>query len=174
MKWCVCVLSFFAASTAVLYYLILLEENQKSPVEHLRPSFDKHYRLFGGDENVNRVLRRIGVNPMNVHLGYSVPEVVVLKAEDDVYSLTQYYQLTKVELRFKLGEEFEETCVHNGGSLRSVITQFKNNLTHVQIREGNRFPLITRRVFKAEELVVELRVGDLASSLVYLPVREET
>lgn len=175
MKCCLFILSFLAVVIAILYYYVSqLDENPL--VEYLRPSFDKHYKLFKKDKNVQKVMRAVGVNPMNVHLGHSVPNTIVLKVEKwektPLYTLTQYYSLTENTLRFRVGEEFQETCVHNGVLVKSVITQFRNNLTHIQVRENIRYPLIIRRVFRSEELIVEIRAGDVVSTMVYFPVHE--
>ena len=91
---------------------------------------------------------------MTRKMGASVSPVVELTANDDVYTLKTSSTFKNSEIKFKLGEEFDEETP-DGRKVKSVITLDGNKMTHVQ--KGDMETVIEREFTPTEMKAVSIK-----------------
>lgn len=89
-----------------------------------------------------------GVGLVTRKMGAQVSPVVELNKTDDTYSLKTTSTFKSSEIKFKLGEEFDEETP-DGRKVKSVITMDGNKMSHVQ--KGDKTTTIERE-FTANEM----------------------
>lgn len=130
----------------------------------LQPVLGKKYKL-ASSENFEEVMQELGVGWITRKLGNAASPVVELTENNGEYSFTSKSTFKNTDLRFHIGKEFEEETP-DGRTVKSVITQKGNVLTHVQ--SGDKTTTIIR-TFTPEEIKMVIKVGDIVSTRIYKP-----
>ena len=85
------------------------------------------WQLFQS-ENFENFMSRLGVSYLVRKLGNkSTPVVTVSKGDDDLLSFKQESLVSTSEIKFKLGEQFDEKSA-DGRMVKYLPTNFKNNI----------------------------------------------
>ncbi|KAI4497708.1 hypothetical protein M0802_007248 [Mischocyttarus mexicanus] len=90
----------------------------------------KCYKLQFSDK-FDEYMKALGVSLVTRKMGASVNPVVELTESDGTYTLKTNSPFKSSEIKFKLGEEFEEETP-DGRKVKSVCTLEGNKLLHVQ------------------------------------------
>jgi len=84
-------------------------------------------------ENFDEFMKALGVGMvMRKMANAATPVVTVTKEEDETYNIKQVTTFKTTEIKFKLGEEFDETTA-DGRVVKSTITLDGNTLKHKQV-----------------------------------------
>ncbi|XP_031839721.1 fatty acid binding protein isoform X1 [Nomia melanderi] len=122
----------------------------------------KRYKLFNS-ENFDEFMKALGVGLMTRKVGSSVSPVVELTEDSGLYTLKTTSPFKNSEIKFKLGEEFEEETP-DGRKVKSVCTMEGNKL--VQIQKGEKQTTIERE-FTPTEMKAIMKVDDIVCTRVY-------
>lgn len=134
-------------------------------MEALAPVLNKKYKL-ASSENFDEVMKALGVGWMTRKVGATVSPVIELTEQDGMYTLTSNSTFKNTEIKFKMGEEFEEETP-DGRKVKSVISQEGTKLIHVQ--KGEKETTIIRE-FSPEEVKMVVTVEDIVSTRIYKPL----
>lgn len=134
-------------------------------MEALAPILNKKYKL-ASSENFDEVMKALGVGWMTRKVGATVSPVIELTEQDGMYTLTSNSTFKNTEIKFKMGEEFEEETP-DGRKVKSIITQEGTKLVHVQ--KGEKETTIVR-LFSPEEVKMVVTVDDIVSTRIYKPL----
>ncbi|XP_031839722.1 fatty acid binding protein isoform X2 [Nomia melanderi] len=124
--------------------------------------YGKRYKLESS-ENFDEFMRTLGVGLMTRKVGSSVSPVVELTEDSGLYTLKTTSPFKNSEIKFKLGEEFEEETP-DGRKVKSVCTMEGNKL--VQIQKGEKQTTIERE-FTPTEMKAIMKVDDIVCTRVY-------
>ncbi|XP_054263406.1 fatty acid-binding protein, muscle-like [Macrosteles quadrilineatus] len=130
----------------------------------LAPVLGKKYKL-ASSENFEEVMKELGVGWITRKLGNAASPVIELTESNGEYSLTSKSTFKNTDLRFRVGQEFQEETP-DGRTVKSMITQEGNKLTHVQ--QGEKTTTIIR-TFTPEEVKMVIKVGDITATRIYKP-----
>ncbi|XP_017757063.1 PREDICTED: probable fatty acid-binding protein isoform X2 [Eufriesea mexicana] len=122
----------------------------------------KKYKLFSS-ENFDDFMKALGVGMMIRKMGSSVSPVVQLTESDGLYTLKTTSPFKNSEIKFKLGEEFDEETP-DGRKVQSVCTLDGNKL--IQIQNGEKQTTIERE-FTPTEMKAIMKVDDIVCTRVY-------
>ncbi|XP_015593286.1 fatty acid-binding protein, muscle isoform X1 [Cephus cinctus] len=122
----------------------------------------KKYKL-ASSENFDELMKSLGVGLVTRKMGASVNPVIELTESDDVYTLKTSSTFKNSEIKFKLGEEFDEETP-DGRKVKSVITLDGNKMT--QIQKGDKETIIERE-FTPTEVKAVMKVDDIVCTRVY-------
>ncbi|XP_012227678.1 fatty acid-binding protein, muscle isoform X2 [Linepithema humile] len=122
----------------------------------------KRYKLFSS-ENFDEFMKALGVGMVTRKMGASVSPVVELSENDGVYTLKTTSPFKNMEIKFKLGEEFDEETA-DGRKVKSVCTLNGNKL--VQEQKGEKHTTIVRE-FTSTEMKAIMKVDDIVCTRVY-------
>jgi len=87
-------------------------------------------------ENFDEFMKALGVGMvMRKMANAATPVVTVTKEEDETYNIKQVTTFKTTEIKFKLGEEFDETTA-DGRVVKSTITLDGNTLKHKQVGDA--------------------------------------
>lgn len=123
---------------------------------------NKKFKL-ASSENFDEVMKALGVGWMTRKIGTTINPIIELTENDGVYTLTSQSTFKNTEIKFKLGEEFEEETP-DGRTVKSTIIQEGNTLFHVQ--KGDKETLI-ERIFTPEEVKMTVAVDDIVCTRIY-------
>merc|ERR1719228_1535493 len=101
-------------------------------------------------------------------MGNKATPVVDIAQEGDTYSLKTTTTFKTTEIKFKIGEEFEETTA-DGRVVKATITEDGSKWTHSQkgdAEKKEKDSVITRE-FTDKEMIMECKVDDIISKRVY-------
>jgi len=144
----------------VSVHLVLAAEDKAA----LAPVLGKKYKL-SSSENFEEVMKELGVGWITRKLGNAATPVIELTENNGEYSLTSKSTFKNTDLRFRVGQEFQEETP-DGRTVKSIITQNGNTLTHTQ--QGEKTTTIVR-TFTPEKVTMVIKVGDVTSTRVYTP-----
>ena len=113
-------------------------------------------------ENFGEFLKEIGVSMVTRKLAEQSKPTVEIVKDGDTYSI-KTYAFKNSEIKFKLGEEFEEKRL-DGVTVKTVVTLEGNKL--VQKQFGEKECTITREV-DGDSLKVVCTSGSVVSTRVY-------
>ncbi|GFT10902.1 fatty acid-binding protein [Nephila pilipes] len=113
-------------------------------------------------ENFGEFLKEIGVNLMTRKLAESSKPTVEIKQEGDEY-VVKTIAFKNSEIRFKLGQEFEEKRL-DGNTVKTVVSLENGKL--VQKQFGDKEVTITREV-DGDTLKVVCESGSVVSTRIY-------
>ncbi|KAG7158617.1 Sodium/calcium exchanger regulatory protein 1-like 2 [Homarus americanus] len=101
-------------------------------------------------------------------MGNAATPTVEITLEDGVYTLKTVTTFKTTEIKFKLGEEFEETTA-DGRNVKSSIKLEGNKMIHEQKgdKEKNEKDSILTREFTDKEMIMECKVEDIVCKRVY-------
>ncbi|XP_035224707.1 fatty acid-binding protein-like [Stegodyphus dumicola] len=119
------------------------------------------YKLVSS-ENFGEFLKEIGVSMVTRKLAENSKPTVEIKQEGDEY-LIKTIAFKNSEIRFKLGQEFEEKRL-DGNTVKTVVNLVDGKL--VQKQFGDKEVTITREV-EGDTLKVVCQSGDVVSTRAY-------
>nr|AXY94703.1 FABP [Habrobracon hebetor] len=122
----------------------------------------KKYKL-ASSEHFDEMMKALGVGLVTRKMGAQVSPVVELNKDGDTFSLKTTSTFKSSEVKFKLGEEFDEETP-DGRKVKSVITLDGNKMTHVQ--KGDKVTDIVRE-FGPTEMKAIMKVDDIVCTRVY-------
>ncbi|XP_014474982.1 PREDICTED: myelin P2 protein isoform X1 [Dinoponera quadriceps] len=122
----------------------------------------KRYKLFSS-ENFDDFMKALGVGLMTRKMGSSVSPVVELTENNGTYTLKTTSPFKNTEIKFKLGEEFDEETA-DGRKVKSVCTLEGNKL--VQVQKGDKDTTIERE-FSPTEMKAIMKADDIVCTRVY-------
>lgn len=122
----------------------------------------KRYKLFNS-ENFDEFMKALGVGILTRKMGSSVSPVVELTEDSGLYTLKTTSPFKNSEIKFKLGEEFDEETP-DGRKVKSVCTLDGNKL--IQIQKGDKQTTIERE-FTPTEMKAIMKVDDIVCTRVY-------
>lgn len=122
----------------------------------------KKYKL-SSSENFDDFMKALGVSMMTRKMGATVNPVVELTESDGVYTLKTTSPFKNSEIKFKLGEEFDEETP-DGRKVKSVCTLEGNKL--IQVQKGDKETTIERE-YTPTEMKAVMKVDDIVCTRVY-------
>ncbi|XP_023236637.1 fatty acid-binding protein-like isoform X3 [Centruroides sculpturatus] len=125
-------------------------------------SFCGKYK-FVSSENFDEFLQACGVGMVMRKLGATSKPTVEISQDGDTWSIKTITTFKTSEIKFKLGEEFEETRM-DGSVVKTVITLEDNKL--IQKQFGDKEVVITREL-DGEKLKVICTVDNIVSTRIY-------
>ncbi|KAG8260476.1 fatty acid-binding protein 9-like [Homalodisca vitripennis] len=150
--------AIIVTATAYLVYKQIIEEklepiirNPLNKTDLLEPFLDKVYIFVKEDGNFMDVMEEIGTTTLSMTQGNCIESKLHLTKDNGVYCLHRIFPYSSQKLSFRIGEQFEETTLHEH-KVKSVITQRRNNLTHTQFGDVT---VVIVRSFTSESLLVE-------------------
>merc|ERR1712002_1007517 len=105
----------------------------------------------------------------------ATPVVTVTKEEDETYNIKQVTTFKTTEIKFKLGEEFDETTA-DGRVVKSTITLDGNTLKHKQVGDASKKEKDSTmdREFTDTHMNMFCKVDDITYSQIQTPRIEQT
>ncbi|XP_023236635.1 fatty acid-binding protein-like isoform X1 [Centruroides sculpturatus] len=114
-------------------------------------------------ENFDEFMKATGVGMVMRKLGATSKPTVEISQDGDTWSIKTITTFKTSEIKFKLGEEFEETRM-DGSVVKTVITLEDNKL--IQKQFGDKEVVITREL-DGEKLKVICTVDNIVSTRIY-------
>ncbi|XP_043253453.1 probable fatty acid-binding protein isoform X1 [Colletes gigas] len=124
--------------------------------------YGKRYKLQSS-QNFDEMMKALGVGLMVRKMGSSVSPVVELTENNGLYTLKTTSPFKNSEIKFKLGEEFDEETP-DGRKVKSVCSLEGNKL--LQIQKGEKQTTIERE-FTPTEMKAVMKVDDIICTRVY-------
>ncbi|XP_011497803.1 PREDICTED: fatty acid-binding protein, muscle isoform X2 [Ceratosolen solmsi marchali] len=124
--------------------------------------FGKKYKL-SSSKNFDEFMKALGVGIIVRKMGATVSPVVQVTKDNDEYTLKTESTFKNSEIKFKLGEEFEEETP-DGRKVKSIVTLDGNKMTHIQ--KGDKQTVIERE-FTPTEMTAVMKVDDIVCTRVY-------
>ncbi|XP_017891258.1 probable fatty acid-binding protein isoform X2 [Ceratina calcarata] len=122
----------------------------------------KKYKL-SSSENFDDFMKALGVGMLTRKMGSSVSPVVELTENNGLYTLKTTSTFKSSEIKFKLGEEFDEETP-DGRKVKSVCTLDGNKL--IQKQKGDKETTIERE-FTPSEMKAIMKVDDIVCTRLY-------
>ncbi|XP_014474983.1 PREDICTED: probable fatty acid-binding protein isoform X2 [Dinoponera quadriceps] len=136
--------------------------NVRMSSEILTGILGKRYKLQSSDK-FDEYMKTLGVGLMTRKMGSSVSPVVELTENNGTYTLKTTSPFKNTEIKFKLGEEFDEETA-DGRKVKSVCTLEGNKL--VQVQKGDKDTTIERE-FSPTEMKAIMKADDIVCTRVY-------
>ncbi|XP_055939652.1 fatty acid-binding protein-like isoform X2 [Argiope bruennichi] len=114
-------------------------------------------------ENFDEFMKAMGVNIVMRKAGSLSKPVVELKQDGDTFILKTTTTFKTSEIKFKLGEEFEETRM-DGSTCKTIITLEDGKL--VQKQSGDKEVTIIREL-EGDQMKTICKVDDIVSTRLY-------
>jgi fatty acid-binding protein 3 len=114
-------------------------------------------------ENFDEYMKTIGVGLPQRLVGNNAKPQVQITITDGVWTITTSSALSKVEIKFKIGEEFDETTA-DGRKVKSTFTVDGNKLIQEQIGKINSHLV---REFSQDGFVLTLKAEGVVSTRQY-------
>ncbi|CAK9804390.1 Sodium/calcium exchanger regulatory protein 1 [Anthophora quadrimaculata] len=147
----------------VLYSQVTCSRESRQIRSIAMPEFlGKRYKLFSS-ENFDEFMKALGVGAVTRKMGSSVSPVVELTENNGLYTLKTTSAFKNSEIKFKLGEEFDEETP-DGRKVKSVCTLDGNKL--IQLQKGEKETTIERE-FTPTEMKAVMKVDDIVCTRVY-------
>ncbi|XP_043286199.1 fatty acid-binding protein, muscle-like isoform X2 [Venturia canescens] len=124
--------------------------------------YGKKYKLASSDK-FDEMMKALGVGLVTRKMGASVSPTVELTENDGVYTLKTLSTFKNSEIKFKLGEEFDEETP-DGRTVKSTVTIDGNKMIHVQ--KGDKETLIERE-YGPTEMKATMKVDDIVCTRIY-------
>lgn len=143
-------------SHGIFYHRKIEGENKKYPIiKCISFRFSHFHRFVIG---VGFLLRKVGMSV--------TPTVEFWKNDDDTYTLKTSSTFKTTEIRFKLGEPFDEETL-DGRKVKTVCTLEGNTLTQ---KQGGDKPSTIVRVFTEKDMTATMTVKDVVCTRHYVAV----
>nr|AAL68638.1 cellular retinoic acid/retinol binding protein [Metapenaeus ensis] len=129
--------------------------------------FEGKFRMESS-ENFDEFMKALGVGLVMRKMGNAATPTVEITKDGDTYSLKTVTTFKTTEIKFKLGEEFEETTA-DGRVVKSTVTMDGNKLVHKQTgdKEKKEKDSILTREFSDDQMLMECKVDDIVCTRVY-------
>lgn len=149
-------------SNCVLFTFLVEFSYQMIPINENKKIFNL-YVCF----NFNFVFVHTGVGFMLRKIGARVtPTIELKKNADDTYTLATTSTFKNTEIKFKLGEPFDEETL-DGRNVKSVVTLEGNTLIQ---KQGGEKPSTITRVFTDKDMTATMTVEDIVCTRHYKAV----
>ncbi|XP_046739045.1 fatty acid-binding protein, muscle isoform X1 [Diprion similis] len=122
----------------------------------------KKYKL-DKSENFDEYMKAIGVGLVTRKMGNSISPTIELTENNGEFSLKTSSTFKNSEIKFKLGEEFDEETI-DGRQVKSVMTREGNKF--IQVQKGDKETIIERE-FTPTEMKAVMKLGDIVCTRVY-------
>ncbi|KAK2836492.1 hypothetical protein Q7C36_014361 [Tachysurus vachellii] len=116
-------------------------------------------------KNFDEYMKALGVGFATRQVGSMTKPTTIISVDGDVITLKTVSTFKSTEIKFKLGEEFEE-CTADDRKVKSVVTLDGNKLVHVQKWDGKETSLV--REVSENSLTLTLTLGDVVSTRFYV------
>ncbi|CAL4121905.1 unnamed protein product [Meganyctiphanes norvegica] len=125
------------------------------------------YKLTSS-EKFEEILEAVGVNIVSRKLAVAQTPVVEITLDGDTYTIKQTTTVKTTEIKFKLGEEFDETTA-DGRLVKSTVTLDGSTLKQKQIgdKEKKEKDMTFDRVFTDDDMTMTCKVDDIVCKRVY-------
>jgi len=119
-------------------------------------------------EKFEEILTALDVNMVSRKLAVAQTPVVEVTLAGDTYTIKQTTTVKTVEIKFKLGEEFEETTA-DGRTVKSTVTLDGSTLKQKQIgnKEKKEKDMTCDREFTDNDMTMICKVDDIVCKRVY-------
>ncbi|XP_037777785.1 sodium/calcium exchanger regulatory protein 1-like [Penaeus monodon] len=119
-------------------------------------------------ENFDEFMKALGVGLVMRKMGNAATPTVEITKDGDTYAMKTTTTFKTTEIKFKLGEEFEETTA-DGRVVKSTITLDGNKLVHKQVgdKEKKEKDSELLREFTDDKMLMECKVDDIVCKRVY-------
>merc|ERR1711970_69143 len=114
--------------------VVVLSRSQH-PITKMAP-IEGTYKLETS-ENFDEFMKALGVGMVMRKMANTATSTVTISKEDDTYNIKQVTTFKTTEIKFKLGEEFDETTA-DGRVVKSTITLDGNTLKHAQVGDASK------------------------------------
>ncbi|XP_022340034.1 fatty acid-binding protein homolog 5-like isoform X1 [Crassostrea virginica] len=116
-----------------------------------------HWKLFSSDDKWDEYMRTLGINFVLRKVGNSITSYEEMKQNGDQWELNITSTFKNAHLKFKLGEEFDETTL-DGRKCKSTFVIEGEDLVHYQkgIKPGEVDSKITRTRVDDETMTITL------------------
>lgn len=120
-----------------------------------------HWKLFSSDDKWDEYMRTLGINFVLRKVGNSITSYEEIKQDGDDWELNITSTFKNAHLKFKLGEEFDETTL-DGRKCKSKFVVEGDDLVHYQngIKPGEVDSKITRNRVDDETMTITLEAID--------------
>ncbi|XP_026087492.1 fatty acid-binding protein, heart [Carassius auratus] len=116
-------------------------------------------------KNFDDYMKALGVGFATRQVGCMTKPTTIISMEGDVISLKTVSTFKTTEIKFKLGEEFDETTADDR-KVKSVVTLDGGKLVHVQKWDDKETTLV--RDVSDNNLTLTLTLGDVVSTRHYV------
>ncbi|KAF7254310.1 Fatty acid-binding protein, brain [Varanus komodoensis] len=111
-------------------------------------------------QNFDEYMKALGVGFATRQVGNVTKPTVIISQEGEIYVIRTQSTFKNTEIKFKLGEEFDETTADDR-NCRSVVTMDGDKLVHVQKWDGKETSFV--REIKDGKMVMTLTFGDIVA-----------
>lgn len=113
-------------------------------------------------ENFDEFMKAMGVGMVMRKMANAATPVVTVSKEDETYTIKQSTTFKTTEIKFKLGEEFDETT-GDGRLVKSTITLEGSTLKHKQVGDASKKEKDSTmdRIFTETHMNMECKVDDI-------------
>uniref|UniRef100_A0A8D2IWF2 Fatty acid binding protein 7 n=1 Tax=Varanus komodoensis TaxID=61221 RepID=A0A8D2IWF2_VARKO len=108
-------------------------------------------------QNFDEYMKALGVGFATRQVGNVTKPTVIISQEGEIYVIRTQSTFKNTEIKFKLGEEFDETTADDR-NCRSVVTMDGDKLVHVQKWDGKETSFV--REIKDGKMVMDFQVAD--------------
>ncbi|XP_006631365.1 fatty acid-binding protein, heart [Lepisosteus oculatus] len=116
-------------------------------------------------KNFDDYMKAIGVGFATRQVGSMTKPTTIISVDGDTVIVRTQSTFKNTEIKFKLGEEFDETTADDR-KVKSLVTVDGGKLVHVQKWEDKETSLV--REVNGNQLVLTLTMGDVVSTRTYV------
>ncbi|KAM9494207.1 fatty acid-binding protein, heart [Clarias gariepinus] len=115
-------------------------------------------------KNFDDYMKALGVGFATRQIGGLTKPTTIISLDDGVFTLQTVSTFKSTEIKFKLGEEFDETTADDR-KCKSLVTLEGNKLIHTQKWDGKETTLV--REVDGDNLMLTLTLGDVVCTRHY-------
>ncbi|XP_018603421.1 fatty acid-binding protein, heart [Scleropages formosus] len=116
-------------------------------------------------KNFDEYMKALGVGFATRQMGSMTKPTTIISVDGDTVTLRTQSTFKTTEIKFKLGEEFDETTADDR-KVKSTVTLDGNKLIHMQKWDGKETTLV--REVNGSSLTLTLTLGDVVSTRSYV------
>ncbi|MCI4392067.1 hypothetical protein PGIGA_G00141850 [Pangasianodon gigas] len=116
-------------------------------------------------KNFDEYMKALGVGFATRQVGSMTKPTTIISIDGDVIMLKTVSTFRNTEIKFKVGEEFDETTADDR-KVKSLVTLDGNKLVHVQKWDGKETSLV--REVDGNSLTLTLTLGDVVCTRSYV------
>ncbi|MCJ8746305.1 hypothetical protein PDJAM_G00140430 [Pangasius djambal] len=116
-------------------------------------------------KNFDEYMKALGVGFATRQVGSMTKPTTIISIDGDVLTLKTVSTFKNTEIKFKLGEEFDETTADDR-KVKSLMTLDGNKLVHIQKWDGKETSLV--REVDGNSLTLTLTLGDVVCTRSYV------
>ncbi|XP_005993192.1 fatty acid-binding protein, heart [Latimeria chalumnae] len=115
-------------------------------------------------ENFDHYMEALDVGFITRQAAVKLKPTTIISVDGDVITVKTKSMLKTTEIKFKLGQEFDEATADDR-KCKSIVTLDGNKLVHVQKWDGKETSLV--REIQDGKLILTLTIGDIVSVRTY-------